>query len=101
MSAFVLRHEPNQLIAKYRAATWLKHDDRRTRVDLVGKRGQNFSQVAPGVVKKTVVVQRTSAAKMLSRHVHPVSKMLQHFERGLRSLRQEVVIECVSPQNDF
>src|SRR2546422_9733310 len=57
-------------------------------------------EIVPGVVQKSEVVERTSAAQMTARDRDAEAGARQHVQRRAAGLRIEVVVERVHPEND-
>ena len=93
--------EVEHFVAEHSQATWLQAHHRRSGLDRGFEVVQDIAEKLVGVIEKSIVIERPSAAKRRARHYNAKSGILQDLCGRGRYARMKVVIERIGPENDL
>src|SRR6185437_13529646 len=99
LGIFVAREEICGLIAEHGSAAWLQNDDWNACRNLRPQSIQNIQQVCFRLIEKTVIIKGPPATQTALRYFYSIACRFQHFNRGLRGVREEVIVEGIRPEH--
>src|SRR5205814_9106363 len=97
---FFVRKQIQKLVTEHGKAARFENDDRGIGLELRPKRVEDVAQHAPRLPEKSVVVERTPAAQRSGRKNHVTTGAIEHFGRGHRRFRMEMIVKRVRPEKD-
>ena len=101
LGVLVVRTQVEHLVPKDGQTARLQADDRVSGFDGGLQVVQDVAQEFVGLIKESVVVERTAATEWRARNDHAESGVFEYFRRSRRHFRMKVIVESVGPENDL
>src|SRR5439155_3295624 len=96
----IIREQVHELVAEHREAARFEDDDRRARLEVRPQLVEDVAQEALGRQKKTVIVERTTAAEPPRRQHDVAAGGFEHLDRRYCGIGMEVIVERVRAEQD-
>src|SRR5579885_3401696 len=97
----VAREKGRQLVTEGQNTAWFEADERHAAPHVRAKRRECLAQSVLRAREHPLVVERASAAQMLTRNGDAKSRALENFDRCYRDLGLEEIREGVREQQHF
>src|ERR1700676_678652 len=98
MGSLVFGEQIQEFITKHRGTARLQDNYWNLVFDFGFQRAENLEEEMLGAIQHAPIVEWTPATQVGLRQQHAVAGGFQHVNRRLGGVREEVVIECVRPQ---
>jgi hypothetical protein len=100
LHVWIIRKKVHELIAEHRVAARLEDNDWCTCLDFRPQRVDGVSEQAFGLLKKSVIVERSAAAQTCSWQGDMTASGFEHFGGGDSGVRMEMVVERIRPEQN-
>jgi hypothetical protein len=97
----VVREKVDEFVAEDGNAAWLQADYGNSGLNLWFELVEDFQKEALGTVKHAEIVKRASAAEVRARDEYVEPRGLEDLDGSFGSRGEEVVVECVGPEEDL